>query len=188
MRLVYIIMVLLGVSACLFCNAGESKNNSGENNRNGDDIQLTRDSVFEYLKKCETMIITGKDERGAELTRQHYMAYALTVHSWLKDPEELEISTGIDRAWFIKVHDKFDEMWATRRQSDLDGLDDNSNNKNAEADKKFEKVVQAFSMLLLKPEDVNPARLYSLKKFKDANRRKVKPAQKKTIADTADET
>jgi hypothetical protein len=180
MRFVYIVATLLGMAAGLACNAGE--------NKNSDDMQLTRDSVLEYLKKCEAMIITGKDERGAELTRQHYMAYAMTVHSWLKDPEELEISTGIDRAWFTKVHDKFDEMWAARRQADLDGLDNNSDNKNADGDKKFEKAVVAFSVLLLKLEDVNPARLYSLKKFKDSKRKKSKPVQKKTDADTADET
>jgi hypothetical protein len=170
----------MGLVVSLVCNAGEDKN--------GDDMPLTRDSVLEYLKKCETMIITGKDERGAELTRQHYMAYAMTVHSWLKDPEELEISTGIDRAWFTKVHDKFDEMWASRRQSDLDGMDENSNNKNTDGNKKFEKVVLAFSVLLLKPEDVNPARLYSLKKFKDAKHKKTKPVQKKTDAYAASET
>ncbi len=180
MRFVYIVMAILGMTAGVVCNAGE--------NKDGDEMLLTRDSVLEYLKNCETMIITGKDEHGAELTRQHYMAYAMTVHSWMKDPEELEISTGIDRAWFIKVHDKFDEMWVARRQSDLDGLDDNSNNKNADGNKKFEKVVLEFSVLLLKPEDINPAKLYSLKKFKDAKRKKSKPVQKKTDADAADET
>ena len=184
MRFIYIVMVILSMTVCLVCKADNG-------NKDIDAVPLTRDSVLEYLKKCETMIITGKDERGVELTRQHYMAYAMTVHSWLKDPEELEISTGLDRAWFTKVVDKFDEMWDARRQSDLDGLDD-SKHKNNGGDEKFKKTVLAFSVLLLKPEDVNPARLYSLKKFKDAKRKKLKPVQKKpdndTDTDIADKT
>ena len=185
MRFIYIVMIILW-AACLISNAA---NGNGNGNKDSDDVPLTRAGVLEYLKKCETMIITGKDERGAELTRQHYMAYAMTVHSWLKEPEELEISTGIDRAWFNKVVDKFDEMWDSRRQSDLDGLD-NSSHENAGGNEKFKKTVLAFSVLLLKPEDVNPARLYSLKKFKDAKRKKAKPVQKNTDTDTdiADKT
>ena len=184
MRFIYIVMIILGMAACLICNAGNGNGNGNGNKDSDDDVTLTRAGVLEYLKKCETMIITGKDERGAELTRQHYMAYAMTVHSWLKDPEELEISTGIDRAWFNKVVDKFDEMWDARRQSDLDGLDDSSHKNTGGGDEKFKKTVLAFSVLLLKPEDVNPARLYSLKKFKDAKRKKAKPVQKNTDTDT----
>lgn len=177
MRLLYMAMMFLVMAGGLVCRAGDDMNT--------DDVPPTRERVFEYLKNCEIMIITGKDERGEALTRQHFMDYAITVHSWMKEPDALEVATGIDRAWFTKVHDKLDEMWAARRQADLDGLD-NSANKDTESKKKFDKAVLAFSVLLLKPEEIHPAKLYSLKKLRDMMRNKAKPVQKKAEPEPAD--
>lgn len=143
----------------------------------------TRNEVLDYLKKCEETIISGNDERGVELTPQHYMAYAMTVHSWLRYQDELELATGIDRKWFIKVHEKLDEMWLSRRQSELDGIDDNGK-KNDESGKDFDKSVKEFSELLKAPAQINTVKLYSLRKSIDSKRKKDKAENKKADVET----
>lgn len=164
MRSVNFFMCLFMLVAGLIVNAEEIKKN--------EDVP-TRDDVFDYLQKCEGTIITGKDERGGNLTPQHYMAYAMTVHSWLKSPDELELTTRIERKWFVKVHEKLDEMWFNSRQSDLDGTDENSK-KDAESGKNFDKTVKEFSALLKTPAELTPAKLNSLRKSKDSKCRKDK--------------
>ena len=150
---------------------------SAEEKQKDEDVP-TRNEILNYLRKCEEAIVAGKDERGVELTPQHYMAYAMTVHSWLKNQDELELATGIERKWFIKVHEKLDEMWLNGRQSDLDGIDDSSK-KNEESGKNFDKSVKEFSELLKAPAQINPVKLYSLKKGIDSKRKKDKTDNKK---------
>jgi len=145
---------------------------------------LTRDSVLGYLKKCEKTIIADKDERGEKMTRLHYMGYAMTVYSWMKKPDELELATGIDREWFSQVYEKFDDMWVCRRQIDL--AEDNESKKKVESEKNFEKTVKEFSLLLAKPAEVQSAKLLSLKKSKDTSIsiEKAKKSCKKADAET----